>query len=216
MKVKLERDKTIKKLCFLVLLLVCFASPCNSQDSTGNAETKGACSPAISGNNAQVTIKCEGINDEQAAQLSSILNKILKSQLDPEVVKAKLDEILRAVDKDPLQSRALKVADALNKFASDWQYSKRVLGQQIDRESPALTQAEKEQRQAGLDEHERENLRHKLEPAIMDLVQIFKTRLIFNDGLGTCSNLARPTIYEVQYCEGGIRRAIQALKDETK
>jgi len=81
-------------LCVLSL----FASPCKGQNTTGKAETTGTCSPAISGNSNQVNISCQGISKDQAAKMTSILNKILANQIDPDAVMAKLDEILKAVN----------------------------------------------------------------------------------------------------------------------
>lgn len=84
------------KLTLLLVLLM--ALPCCAQTSTGKAETAGACSPAISGNNNQVSINCPGMSKAQAEKMSSILNKILANQIDPTLVMAKLDEILKAVN----------------------------------------------------------------------------------------------------------------------
>src|ERR1700730_7970161 len=81
-------------LCVLSL----FASPCKGQNTTGKAETTGTGSPAISGNSNQVNISCQGISKDQAAKMTSILNKILANQIDPDAVMAKLDEILKAVN----------------------------------------------------------------------------------------------------------------------
>jgi len=82
---------------FLVALSALMAVPCWSQTTTGKATTSGPCSPAVSGNNNQFTIKCPGINEEKGKRMLEILNKILANELDPEQVMAKLDEILKAV-----------------------------------------------------------------------------------------------------------------------
>jgi len=87
----------VTKLRFICALLL-FASPCRGQNTTGKAETTGACSPAISGNENQVNISCQGISKDQAAKMTSILNKILANQISPDAVMAKLDEILKAVN----------------------------------------------------------------------------------------------------------------------
>lgn len=86
------------KLCLLGTMLASIALPCFGQNTTGKAETTGACSPAISGNSNQVRIDCKGVSKEQAAKMISILNKILANQIDPDKVMAKLDEILKAVN----------------------------------------------------------------------------------------------------------------------
>jgi hypothetical protein len=83
-----------------LLLAVCFllSSPAmaQSQSTTGSATTKGACSPANTGNANTFVITC-GIDKGQGAELIAIMNKILANQLNPADVMAKLDEILRNV-----------------------------------------------------------------------------------------------------------------------
>lgn len=74
------------------------ALPCCAQTITGKAETTGTCSPAISGNQNQVRIDCQGVDKEQAAKMILILNKILSNQINPDAVMTKLDEILKAVN----------------------------------------------------------------------------------------------------------------------
>jgi hypothetical protein len=79
---------------YALLLSLLIAMPCwNQSTTTGKAETTGPCSPAVSGNNNQFTIKCQGISNEQGAQFLRILNKISKDQLDPKVVMDKFDDI---------------------------------------------------------------------------------------------------------------------------
>jgi hypothetical protein len=88
------------KVCVLSLLLMLTAFPCRSQKptATSDAATTGPCSPAVTGNNNQFSIYCQGISKEQGAKMLGILNKILVNQLDPQAVMAKLDEILKAVN----------------------------------------------------------------------------------------------------------------------
>ncbi len=88
------------RMCVLCWLFLLTALPCLGQksDSTGSATTTGPCSPAVSGNNNQFSINCQGISKEQGAKMLGILNKILQNQLDPQAVIAKLDEILKAVN----------------------------------------------------------------------------------------------------------------------
>jgi hypothetical protein len=77
-------------LAFLVLI---------AQDAhiKGAAETKGACSPANTGDRNVFNITC-GIGKAQGDRIIAILNKILADQLEPAAVIAKLDEILNAVN----------------------------------------------------------------------------------------------------------------------
>lgn len=83
--------------CGLVLLLL-LAIPCHSQTpATGQAQTKGPCSPAVSGHSNTFVIKC-GIDKAQGREMLAIINKILANELDPNAVMAKLDEILAAVN----------------------------------------------------------------------------------------------------------------------
>jgi hypothetical protein len=93
----MNKQRVVTTLAFLCALPL-FVPPCKGQNTTGKAETTGACSPAISGNNNQVSINCQGISKDQAAKMTSILNKILANQIDPDAVMAKLDEILKAVN----------------------------------------------------------------------------------------------------------------------
>lgn len=81
----------------LVLSLL-IALPCWGQASmTGDAETKGPCSPAVTGSNNKFTITCQGISDKLGAQLTDLLNKIAKNQTDAEAVMTKLDGCLQGV-----------------------------------------------------------------------------------------------------------------------
>jgi hypothetical protein len=82
------------KLLLSVCFLLSFSVTAQCQSATGPATTKGACSPANTGNDNTFVIHC-GIDKEQGAELIAIMNKILASQLNPVEVMAKLDEILR-------------------------------------------------------------------------------------------------------------------------
>ena len=81
------------KLIFALLFLV---SPLAAQTS-GSADTSGPCSPAVTGNNNEFKITCQGIGDAQGKELLQILNRISKQQLDPKLVMQKLDEIEKGV-----------------------------------------------------------------------------------------------------------------------
>src|SRR5450631_1028729 len=60
--------------------------------TTGKAETKGSCSPAVTGSNNQFKITCQGTGKDQGEALLKILNQILASQLDANVVLKQLQE----------------------------------------------------------------------------------------------------------------------------
>lgn len=80
----------------LVLWLL-IAVPCGSQTTTGTAETKGPCSPAVTSSNNQITITCTGISDKLGAQLVDLLNRVAKNQVDAQAMMAKLDSCIEGV-----------------------------------------------------------------------------------------------------------------------
>lgn len=84
------------KLLLTICFLLSFPAISQSQSTTGTATTKGACSPANTGNDNTFVINC-GIDKGQGAELIAIMNKILANQLNSADVMAKLDEILRNV-----------------------------------------------------------------------------------------------------------------------
>jgi|SRR5271166_3958043 len=71
---------------WLVLVGVCFSQT----NKTGNANTKGNCSPAVTGHNNQLTVSCPGVSDKQ---LLAILQTIKRNQLNPDAVLKALNEI---------------------------------------------------------------------------------------------------------------------------
>jgi hypothetical protein len=83
------------RYCLVLSLLI--SVPCWGQTTTGQAQTTGPCSPAVTGNNNQFTITCDGIGEAQGKELIKILNRISKEQLDPKLVMEKLDEIQKGV-----------------------------------------------------------------------------------------------------------------------
>lgn len=83
----------------LLPVLVLIALPCRAQTATGKAETRGSCSPAVSGNGNKITITCNGVGREEEKKIVAILNKILADQLDTEQVMAKLNEISKTVNR---------------------------------------------------------------------------------------------------------------------
>lgn len=96
----LNRIRTLSEVilcCCAVSWLL--AGVCSPQTlKTGAAQSKGYCSPAVTGSNNDFRINCPGIGKEQGKKMVAILNKILENQLDPRVVIAKLDEILKAIN----------------------------------------------------------------------------------------------------------------------
>ena len=81
-----------------VIAILLVAGTCWSQtSSTGDADTSGPCSPAVTGSGNQFTINCPGISKQQGSELLMILNKVAKNQLDPKLVMAKLDEIQNGI-----------------------------------------------------------------------------------------------------------------------
>jgi hypothetical protein len=84
------------KLLLPVCFLLSFSAMAQSQSTTGTATTKGACSPANTGNKNTFIITC-GIGRVQGDQMLKILNKILADQIDPNAVMAKLNEIEQGI-----------------------------------------------------------------------------------------------------------------------
>jgi len=102
---------------YSLILSLLLAVPCLSQTTTtGGAETKGPCSPAVTGSNNNFAIEC-GIGKEQGHKMLAILNKILANQLDPEAVMTKLDEIQTGVSsiKGELESKKEQEEEAERK-----------------------------------------------------------------------------------------------------
>jgi hypothetical protein len=77
---------------------------------SGAATTRGTCSPANSGNNNTFTINC-GIGKDQGDKMLAILNRILSSQIDPDTVMTKLDEIQKGVNAIREQSLPRMITD---------------------------------------------------------------------------------------------------------
>jgi hypothetical protein len=78
-----------------VFLLIC--TSVFGQTKNAPAETKGACSPANTGNNNTFNITCQGIPEKLGAQLIDLLNRIAKNQADAETVLSKLDGCIQGV-----------------------------------------------------------------------------------------------------------------------
>jgi hypothetical protein len=77
-----------------IIVLLLFSSLGFAQQS---ATTSGPCSPIAPNNTGAITINCPGMSKQQGQKMIDILNKILKDQLDPNVVLTKLDEIQTGV-----------------------------------------------------------------------------------------------------------------------
>lgn len=90
-----------------LILALLIATPCWSQKTTtGQAETTGLCSPAVTGSSNTFSINC-GIGKEQGSALLKIVNKILANQLDINAVMSKLDELEQVMKNSTLHSRVL-------------------------------------------------------------------------------------------------------------
>ena len=84
-------------IAFLFLSTVSIAQT----PTAGGIKVQGACNQVVTGANVQVThvtLNCNGISREKAAQLVSLLNLIISRQLDPEEVYAQLNQISSKID----------------------------------------------------------------------------------------------------------------------
>ena len=97
----------------VIVLLVAYTASLaqGTSTTTGKAETKGACSPAVSGSTNTFNIEC-GIGQRQGSEIIAILNKIISEGLSAEAVMKKLDEILHAVN----PNQAITVYDCYGRF----------------------------------------------------------------------------------------------------
>jgi hypothetical protein len=78
---------------FMALFLLPCLSLYPQQTVASQAETKGTCSPANTGNNNTFNITCQGISIEQGRQFLSILNRISMDQIPTKEVLTDLEEI---------------------------------------------------------------------------------------------------------------------------
>ncbi len=90
----------MKPASVTVLIFALCGMPVSAQTTTGNAATKGTCSPATTGSNNNFVIQC-GIGREQGKKIIEMLNAALVSR-DDATINAKLDELLAAAN-NPLQ-----------------------------------------------------------------------------------------------------------------
>jgi hypothetical protein len=88
---------------FAVVLLLTLGLPSFGQTPAGSAETKGACSPAVSGSKNTFTIEC-GIGEKQGHQILKIVNKLLANQqVSLDAVMTKIDELAKAQGQRPTE-----------------------------------------------------------------------------------------------------------------
>jgi hypothetical protein len=74
--------------------------------STGMSQhSEGACSPIIGTNQGTVTIECSGMSKEVGDQMLTLLNKILSSQVDQQIILKRLGDLSRAYE--TLNSKAI-------------------------------------------------------------------------------------------------------------
>jgi hypothetical protein len=96
-----------------IVLILALASPCLGQasaKSTGDAQTTGTCSPAVSGNNNKFTITCQNIPEKLRNQIVDLLNRISKDQSDAFAV-SKVDSCLVGVKELQEQGRPWQLTD---------------------------------------------------------------------------------------------------------
>lgn len=81
---------------YLAILLI--ALNCSAQTlATGNAKTSGACSPAVSGNNNQFTITCQGVPEKLQKQFVDLLNAMARDEAKSAEIASKLDGCIAGV-----------------------------------------------------------------------------------------------------------------------
>jgi hypothetical protein len=81
----------------MACLLALIAIPCRGQIApTGPADTKGPCSPAVTGNNNKFNITCTGVSKDRGDQLVALLNRIAKNQGDANEMMKKLDACVQS------------------------------------------------------------------------------------------------------------------------
>ena len=83
----------------LALLFVLLTANTYAQAPSPSAtqEVEGRCNSVVVGSDNRITIDCDGVSKVQGDQLLKVLNTILKRQLDPATVLAKLDDIQSGV-----------------------------------------------------------------------------------------------------------------------
>jgi hypothetical protein len=84
--------------CLPLAFILCSGSTYGQTTVSGAASTRGACSPANTGNGNIFNITC-GIGKEQGNQLLAIMNRVIANQIDPTAVLTKLDEIQKDMER---------------------------------------------------------------------------------------------------------------------
>jgi len=97
------------------IALLLFAAITWAQQSSGPAATKGACSPANTGNNNTFNITCQGIPDKLGAQLIDLLNRVAKNQAEAEAILTKLDGCLQGVKQVREQQATWRMSEVQQK-----------------------------------------------------------------------------------------------------
>jgi hypothetical protein len=99
----------------LSLCLLAFALPCVAQTpKTGDAKTTGSCSPAVSGDNNQFTINCQGISKAMGTKMIELLNKVVANQTTPDAIEKRVDETLKALAYGNLRERTIDLVRDLH------------------------------------------------------------------------------------------------------
>ena len=81
------------------LALVLFApAAVRAEDAPAQPSCEVSAQPLFGGDAGAVTISCSGINDAFGNQLATLMTRILRDRLDPQLVNAKLDEVERGPD----------------------------------------------------------------------------------------------------------------------
>ena len=111
----------------LLGLLLCGTATI-AQTNTGqssSASTRGNCSPALDGNNNQISITCTGLSAQKASDLIKVMNQILARQLDLKQVNDQLAQLHSAVEN---LSGAINPLDGASSEQVDlWQKAEQVI-----------------------------------------------------------------------------------------
>jgi len=104
----------------VTLLFVIFAASLPAQNATeSTAKTSGPCSPAVSGNQNEIKITCNGISKDQAEQYLKILNTIAQNQLPADRVLRTLEDIKNGVNRCTSAALGRRLTDKQRQIMSD-------------------------------------------------------------------------------------------------
>jgi ABC-type transporter Mla subunit MlaD len=113
------------KIIGIGFILLCATVGAQTQASHPSATTSGNCSPALNGNNNQVSITCTGISAQKANDLIKVMNQILARQLDLKQVNDQLAQLHSDVEN---LSGALNPLDAASPEQVDlWQKAEQTI-----------------------------------------------------------------------------------------